>query len=72
MECVIGLPLVEILNFGLLVALYTITAVLAGLVTTKASAALMFPIAASAAEAAGIGLLTDDRRSGAGIHREPR
>ncbi len=44
-------------NFGLLVALYTITAVLAGLVTTKASAALMFPIAASAAEAAGIGLL---------------
>jgi di/tricarboxylate transporter len=44
-------------NFGLLVALYTITAVLAGLVTTKASAALMFPIAASAAEAAGIGLV---------------
>ena len=42
---------------GILVALYTITAVLAGLVTTKASAALMFPIAASAAEAQGIGLL---------------
>ncbi|MGB5813188.1 MAG: SLC13 family permease [Polyangiales bacterium] len=42
---------------GLLVALYTITAVLAGVVTTKASAALMFPIAASAAEAQGIGLL---------------
>jgi di/tricarboxylate transporter len=44
-------------NAGVLVALYTITAVLAGLVTTKASAALMFPIAASAAEAQGIGLL---------------
>ncbi|MDH3200626.1 MAG: SLC13 family permease [Myxococcales bacterium] len=42
---------------GVLVALYAITAVLAGLVTTKASAALMFPIAASAAEAQGIGLL---------------
>lgn len=42
---------------GVLVALYTITAVLAGLVTTKASAALMFPIAASAAEAQGIALL---------------
>jgi len=42
---------------GVLVALYTITAVLAGLITTKASAALMFPIAASAAEAQGIGLL---------------
>ena len=42
---------------GVLVALYTITAALAGLVTTKASAALMFPIAASAAEAQGIGLL---------------
>ncbi|MEM7136715.1 MAG: SLC13 family permease [Myxococcota bacterium] len=42
---------------GVLVALYTITAVLAGVVTTKASAALMFPIAASVAEAQGIGLL---------------
>ncbi|MEM7434487.1 MAG: SLC13 family permease [Myxococcota bacterium] len=42
---------------GILVALYTITAVLAGVVTTKASAALMFPIAASVAEAQGIGLL---------------
>ncbi len=42
---------------GLLVALYVITAVLAGLITTKASAALMFPIAATAAEAQGIGLL---------------
>jgi len=40
-----------------LVALFTITAILAGLVTTKASAALMFPIAASAAEAQGIGLV---------------
>lgn len=44
-------------SIGVLVALYTITAILAGLVTTKASAALMFPIAASAAEAQGIGLL---------------
>jgi di/tricarboxylate transporter len=44
-------------DVGLLVALYAITAVLAGLVTTKASAALMFPIAATAAEAQGIGLL---------------
>lgn len=44
-------------DVGLLVALYTITAVLAGVITTKASAALMFPIAASAAEAQGIGLL---------------
>ncbi|MBW1906882.1 MAG: SLC13 family permease, partial [Deltaproteobacteria bacterium] len=44
-------------SVGLLVALYVITAVLAGLVTTKASAALMFPIAATAAEAQGIGLL---------------
>jgi di/tricarboxylate transporter len=44
-------------NVGLLVALYAITAVLAGLVTTKASAALMFPIAATAAQAQGIGLL---------------
>jgi di/tricarboxylate transporter len=44
-------------NVGLLVALYAITAVLAGLVTTKASAALMFPIAAAAAQAQGIGLL---------------
>ena len=44
-------------SVGLLVALYAITAVLAGLVTTKASAALMFPIAAAAAEAQGIGLL---------------
>jgi di/tricarboxylate transporter len=44
-------------SVGVLVALYTITAVLAGLVTTKASAALMFPIAATAAEAQGIGLL---------------
>jgi len=42
---------------GVLVALYAITAVLAGLVTTKASAALMFPIAATAAEAQGIGLV---------------
>ncbi len=40
-------------NVGLLVALYAITAVLAGLVTTKASAALMFPIAAAAAQAQG-------------------
>ncbi|MBW1876240.1 MAG: SLC13 family permease [Deltaproteobacteria bacterium] len=44
-------------SVGLLAALYAITAVLAGLVTTKASAALMFPIAATAAEAQGIGLL---------------
>ena len=44
-------------RIGLLVALYAITAVLAGLVTTKAAAALMFPIAATAAEAQGIGLL---------------
>jgi di/tricarboxylate transporter len=44
-------------RLGLLVALYTITATLAGIITTKASAALMFPIAASAAEAQGIGLL---------------
>ena len=44
-------------NVGLLVALYAITAILAGLVTTKASAALMFPIAATAAQAQGIGLL---------------
>lgn len=44
-------------SVGVLVALYAITAVLAGLVTTKASAALMFPIAASAAEAQGIGLV---------------
>ncbi|TFH28587.1 MAG: SLC13 family permease, partial [Myxococcales bacterium] len=44
-------------SVGVLVALYTITALLAGLVTTKASAALMFPIAATAAEAQGIGLL---------------
>lgn len=44
-------------SVGLLGALYVITAVLAGLVTTKASAALMFPIAATAAEAQGIGLL---------------
>jgi len=44
-------------DVGLLVALYAITATLAGLVTTKASAALMFPIAATAAEAQGIGLL---------------
>ena len=44
-------------SVGVLVALYTITAVLAGLVTTKASAALMFPIAAAAAEAQGIGLV---------------
>jgi di/tricarboxylate transporter len=42
---------------GVLVALYAITAALAGLVTTKASAALMFPIAATAAEAQGIGLV---------------
>jgi di/tricarboxylate transporter len=42
---------------GVLVALYAITAVLAALVTTKASAALMFPIAATAAEVQGIGLL---------------
>lgn len=42
---------------GVLVALYTITAVLAALVTTKASAALMFPIAATAAQAQGISLL---------------
>ncbi len=42
---------------GVLVALYAITAALAGLVTTKASAALMFPIAATAAEAQGIALL---------------
>jgi di/tricarboxylate transporter len=44
-------------SVGLLVALYAITAVLAGLVTTKAAAALMFPIAATAAQAQGIGLL---------------
>ncbi len=42
---------------GILVSLYTITAVLAAVVTTKASAALMFPIAAAAAEAQGIGLI---------------
>ena len=41
-------------SVGVLVALYTITAILAGLVTTKASAALMFP---NAAQAQGIGLL---------------
>ena len=34
-----------------------VTAIMAGLVTTKASSALMFPIAATAAEAQGIGLL---------------
>jgi di/tricarboxylate transporter len=44
-------------SVGVLVALFAITAILAGLVTTKASAALMFPIAASAAEAQGIGLI---------------
>jgi di/tricarboxylate transporter len=44
-------------SVGVLVALFAITAILAGLVTTKASAALMFPIAASAAEAQGIGLV---------------
>ncbi|MGD8317684.1 MAG: SLC13 family permease [Myxococcales bacterium] len=44
-------------SVGVLVAVYTITAVLAALVTSKASAALMFPIAAAAAEAQGIGLL---------------
>ena len=44
-------------SVGVLVALYAITSVLAGLVTTKASAALMFPIAATAAESQGIGLL---------------
>jgi di/tricarboxylate transporter len=44
-------------SVGVLVALYAFTAVLAALVTTKGSAALMFPIAASAAEAQGIGLL---------------
>jgi len=44
-------------SVGVLVALYAITSVLAGLVTTKASAALMFPIAATAAETQGIGLL---------------
>lgn len=44
-------------SVGVLVAIYAITAVLAALVTSKASAALMFPIAAAAAEAQGIGLL---------------
>jgi di/tricarboxylate transporter len=44
-------------SVGVLVALFAITAILAGLVTTKASAALMFPIAASAAAAQGIGLV---------------
>ncbi len=44
-------------SVGVLVAIYAITAILAALVTSKASAALMFPIAASAAEAQGIGLL---------------
>ncbi len=42
---------------GVLVALYTMTALLAGVVSTTASAALMFPIAASAAEAQGISLM---------------
>lgn len=42
---------------GVLVALYVMTAVLAGVVSTTASAALMFPIAASAATAEGIGIL---------------
>jgi di/tricarboxylate transporter len=44
-------------SVGVLVAIYAITAVLAALVTSKASAALMFPIAAAAAEAQGIGLV---------------
>jgi len=44
-------------SVGVLVAIYAITAILAALVTSKASAALMFPIAAAAAEAQGIGLL---------------
>jgi di/tricarboxylate transporter len=44
-------------SIGVLGALYAFTAVLAALVTSKASAALMFPIAASAAEAQGIGLV---------------
>lgn len=44
-------------SVGVLVAIYAITAILAALVTSKASAALMFPIAAAAAEAQGIGLV---------------
>jgi di/tricarboxylate transporter len=44
-------------SVGVLVAIYAITAVLAAVVTSKASAALMFPIAAAAAEAQGIGLV---------------
>ncbi len=42
---------------GLLAALYATTAVLAGVVSTTAAAALMFPIAASAAEASQIPLV---------------
>ena len=42
---------------GLLIAIYTATAVLAGVVSTTASAALMFPIAALAAETQGIELV---------------
>lgn len=42
---------------GLLTAIYALTAVLAGIMTTKASAALMFPIAASIAEVQGIALV---------------
>ncbi|MEZ4287546.1 MAG: SLC13 family permease [Polyangiales bacterium] len=41
---------------GLLIAIYTVTAVLAAVVSTKASAALMFPIGASAALSQGIDL----------------
>jgi di/tricarboxylate transporter len=44
-------------SVGVLTALYAFTAVLAALVTSKASAALMFPIAASAAEVQGIDLV---------------
>ena len=42
---------------GLLVAIYFATAVLAGIVSTTASAALMFPIAAVAAQSQGIALV---------------
>ena len=44
-------------HVGLLTAIYVATAVLAGIVSTTASAALMFPIAASAAETQGIALV---------------
>ena len=57
---VIGTRIVEAAHIfgdtGLLVAIYATTAILAGFVSTTASAALMFPIAAVAAETQGIHL----------------